>query len=98
VGNDSGAVVLALDQVALARAVDRAGYKARLRDGGGVTRVTVEVEGMHCASCVSRIESALRGVGGVCDASVNLAAEQAEVAYDPRRVKIESLIEAILDT
>ena len=41
--------------------------------------LTVPVEGMTCASCVARVERALRRVPGVTDASVNLAAETASV-------------------
>lgn len=39
---------------------------------------------MTCASCVSAVESALRAVPGVAEASVNLLAGQALVKYDPR--------------
>jgi Cu+-exporting ATPase len=41
--------------------------------------VKLPVEGMTCASCVSRVERALRKVPGVTDASVNLANETASV-------------------
>ncbi|MGA0610480.1 heavy metal translocating P-type ATPase [Caldimonas sp. KR1-144] len=41
--------------------------------------LTVPVEGMTCASCVLRVEKALRAVPGVSDASVNLATEEATV-------------------
>jgi len=37
------------------------------------------VEGMHCASCVGKVEAELRRVPGVLDASVNLAAGEASV-------------------
>ena len=40
------------------------------------------IGGMTCASCVSRVERALRKVPGVSDASVNLATESARVAYE----------------
>ena len=39
------------------------------------------VGGMTCASCVGRVERALRKVPGVRDATVNLATESARVAY-----------------
>jgi Au+-exporting ATPase len=41
--------------------------------------VILPIEGMTCASCVGRVERALKGVAGVVDASVNLATERAEV-------------------
>ena len=37
------------------------------------------IEGMHCASCVGRVERALQAVPGVTSASVNLATERADV-------------------
>ena len=42
-------------------------------------RFEVAVVGMHCASCVRRVESALRGVPGVRSAFVNLATERATI-------------------
>jgi Cu+-exporting ATPase len=39
----------------------------------------LSVRGMTCASCVARVEKALKKVPGVQDASVNLATEQASV-------------------
>ncbi|RZJ48057.1 MAG: cation-translocating P-type ATPase, partial [Acidovorax sp.] len=41
------------------------------------------IGGMTCASCVSRVERALRKVPGVQDATVNLATESARVAWAP---------------
>ena len=39
------------------------------------------IGGMTCASCVGRVERALRKVPGVQDATVNLATESARIAY-----------------
>ena len=44
-------------------------------------RLAVPVEGMTCASCVGRVERAIRAVPGVTDVSVNLATERAEVTF-----------------
>jgi Cu+-exporting ATPase len=41
------------------------------------------IGGMTCASCVSRVEKALKKVPGVQDAAVNLATESARVSYVP---------------
>src|SRR5690606_17661401 len=44
---------------------------------GGV--IDLSIEGMTCASCVGRVEKALKAVPGVVDATVNLATERAAV-------------------
>jgi Cu+-exporting ATPase len=41
--------------------------------------VLVPIEGMHCASCVARVEKALKTAPGVREADVNLALRQARV-------------------
>ncbi|MGT2495005.1 cation transporter [Cupriavidus basilensis] len=41
--------------------------------------IALSISDMTCASCVARVERALKAVPGVVDAQVNLATEQAEV-------------------
>jgi P-type Cu+ transporter len=53
------------------------------------------IGGMHCASCVARVEGALAGVPGVEQARVNLATERARVVVDPGRVSLEALAGAV---
>lgn len=57
--------------------------------------LTLPIEGMTCASCVLRVEKALKKLEGVQEAVVNLATEQAQVKIDPSKVKFEQLKEAI---
>src|SRR5262249_61590343 len=64
-----------LDQVV--RAVHESGYQVRL------AHTTIPIKGMHCAGWVATVERALDRVGGVVEAQVNLATEQATVAYVP---------------
>lgn len=61
---------------ALAAAVEKAGY--------AIAEESVEllIGGMTCASCVGRVEKALKGVPGVKHAEVNLATERAQVRFD----------------
>jgi P-type Cu+ transporter len=47
---------------------------------GATNTVDLKVEGMTCASCVARVEKALRRVPGVTEATVNLATETATVS------------------
>jgi P-type Cu+ transporter len=53
------------------------------------------IEGMTCASCAMRIEKGLKKVPGVRDAHVNLANEQATIAYDPVRTQIEQMVQKV---
>jgi len=58
-------------------------------------RMTVAVRGMHCASCVAKVEGALRGVPGVREATVNLATERATVVFDPAAAGVPALRQAV---
>jgi Cu+-exporting ATPase len=57
--------------------------------------VSFPVEGMTCASCVNRITRYLGKVEGVEEATVNLASETATVRFDPARVDVAALAEAV---
>ncbi|MDR7544285.1 MAG: heavy metal translocating P-type ATPase [Armatimonadota bacterium] len=58
-------------------------------------KVTIPIVGMSCASCVERVEHALRALDGVVEASVNLATEQATVEYVPGLVGPDDLRRAV---
>ena len=55
--------------------------------------VDLDIEGMTCASCVSRVERRLERIDGV-HAQVNLATERARVRYAPG-VEVAELVEAV---
>ena len=56
---------------------------------------TLPIIGMTCASCVSRVEKALRNPPGVLKAEVNLATEKATVSYIPGQAGYKDLVEAV---
>ncbi len=58
------------------------------------TPVSIDIEGMTCASCVLRVEKALLKVPSVTSASVNLATERATVQLDDAS-NVEALFKAI---
>jgi Cu+-exporting ATPase len=57
-------------------------------------RVDLELEGMSCAACATRIEKSLNELEGV-QATVNFATEKAAVRYDEGRVRIGDLVRAV---
>ena len=73
----------------LVHTVEAAGY-------GVVTATeTLPILGMTCASCVARVEKALRKPAGVLHADVNLATEKATVTYLPGQATHEDLVKAV---
>ena len=80
------------DPLGAARAIEDAGYAVPEES------VEFQVEGMTCASCVGRVERALKAVPGVMSASVNLATEKASVRYLAEIVSVDDLASAIRDT
>lgn len=70
----------------LAAVLDKAGYPAR------ASLLTLEVQGMTCASCVGRVEKALRSAPGVVDASVNLATESAQLRVYAGQADLNALL------
>lgn len=80
------------DNAALQSAIDAvtdSGYGVPLEE------FDLEIGGMTCASCVSRVEKALRKLPGLLDASVNLATEQAHVRFPVGAVSTADLIRAV---
>jgi Cu+-exporting ATPase len=57
-------------------------------------QIRLPIQGMTCASCVARVEKALRKVPGVSEAEVNLATESASVHY-ARGTPPEALVDAV---
>jgi Cu+-exporting ATPase len=79
--------------------VDLAGIKnsiAQAGYGAAVRKSIFPVRGMTCASCVARVEEALKSVPGVVAASVNLASEKATVEY-VEETEIADLRRAVKD-
>ena len=61
-------------------------------------QVTLPVQGMTCASCVSHVAHALEKVPGVAQVQVNLATEKATVTFDNGPVPLTDLIQAVRET
>ncbi|MBA4312126.1 MAG: copper-translocating P-type ATPase [Chlorobiaceae bacterium] len=60
-------------------------------------KIILPIQGMSCASCVSRIQTNLAKLDGINSASVNLATELATIAFDDSTISIESIKKSIED-
>ena len=59
--------------------------------------VKLNIEGMHCTGCYTRLEKVLNNVDGVESAKVSLEEKKADIKYDETQVNEKELIEAIED-
>ncbi len=59
--------------------------------------LSLPVQGMTCASCVSHVESALKELPGVSNVAVNLATNKASLAYNPAQVTVADMMRAVDD-
>ncbi len=72
-------------------AVEKAGYKA-ISDA---VNKTMKIEGMTCASCAKAVEKATRKLDGVTEANVNYATEKLIINYEPSKVKVIDIKNAV---
>lgn len=77
------------DTEAVVEAIRKAGYEPLARE------IDLKIGGMTCASCVSRVERALKTVPGVLSAEVNLATERAHVSALAGAAELPALIAAV---
>ena len=59
--------------------------------------VKLNIEGMHCTGCSTRLEKVLNNLEGVETAKVSLEENKATIKYDETKINIENIKEAIED-
>ncbi len=62
-----------------------------------ISELTLPINGMTCASCVSHVEDALKELPGTSNVVVNLATNKANLSYDPNRIKLDDMRRAVED-
>ncbi|RXT05649.1 copper-translocating P-type ATPase [Ammoniphilus sp. CFH 90114] len=68
------------------RKVEQLGY------GTVKEMLDLQITGMTCAACATRIEKGLSKMKGVSRATVNLALETAQIEYSPAEISVQELI------
>ncbi len=67
------------------------------QDEPALATAELELGGMHCSACATRIQKSLGRLPAVASASVNLATTRAFVSYDPSRLDQGELCQAVAD-
>jgi copper ion binding protein len=62
-----------------------------------MTEAKIKIEGMMCGHCQASVTKVISSVDGVSAASVNLAAKEATVTYDPNKTTVGAIKAAIVD-
>ncbi len=60
-------------------------------------QVIYPIEGMHCASCVQKIEQSIIKLIGVREVSVNIATEKMKIVYDETILSENMIIQTVVD-
>lgn len=61
-------------------------------------KIQLNIQGMHCASCVAHIEGDLKKKDGVKSARVNFATETGQVEFDESQINQEEIVQTIKKT
>lgn len=69
--------------------IENLGYGVRFE------KAELDVFGMTCAACSTRIEKVLKKMDGIKNATVNLATESAVIEYNPLQISIDQVIDRI---
>jgi Cu+-exporting ATPase len=72
-------------------AISKSGYKALVE----TTTKSLKIEGMTCAACAKAVERATRKLDGVVESNVNYAAEKLTIVYEPTKVRVSDIKNAV---
>lgn len=59
--------------------------------------IRLNIGGMTCGGCANSVAKVLQGIDGVDSAEVDLASASAQVRFDPARVQVAAMLEAVED-
>ena len=62
-----------------------------------MSKVTLNLRGMHCASCANSIQSATRSISGVASSNVNFATEEVVIEFDKKKTSSSAIQKVIKD-
>lgn len=83
------------DPKELEREIDASGYTVVMPQ---MVNANFNIEGMTCASCSATVEKTASRLEGMASASVNLASEKMNVTYNPLKLSVRDIEDAINQT
>ena len=75
------------------QSVEKAGYQALEENDDKET--VIKIAGMSCAACAKAVERSVIKLDGVEDANVNFATENLKVTFNPAKVKLTEIQDAV---
>ena len=90
-----GAVSTSALETAVLLPIFRCGLWIPSQLGEAMKEQRLSITGMSCASCVSRVETALQDTPGVDSVVVNLATNEATIVFDDTTVSIDNLVSSV---
>ncbi len=60
-------------------------------------QTTLSITGMNCNGCVNAVRSAIALTDGVKEVTVDLAAAQAAVTYDPAQTSLDQIAASVVE-
>ena len=61
-----------------------------------ITKVTVNISGMHCENCVASVEKGINELDGIQSVLVSLSDSNAVVSYDKTKLEYQEIEKAIV--
>ena len=80
----------------VAKLINELGFEATI-ESENASKVTLNISGMSCASCVRKIEQHLLSQPGIENAQVSLSVEKGEISYDSSVIGTSEIVAAIRD-
>ncbi len=75
------------------KAVEKAGYGAA--EERNTKEVSIPIGGMTCAACAKAVERAVNKLEGIESSAVNIATEKAVIKYNPEKIRLSEIKQAI---
>lgn len=66
-------------------------------ENGSIRKISLLVEGIHCAACVWLIEHRLGKLSGIIKSGVNLTTRRLSVSWDNRLLKLSQIIQSLAE-